>query len=342
MVLAAGLGERLRPLTERRAKPSLPLMNRPLILHVLDGLARGGVTKAVVNLHHRPESLEAVLAAGAPEGLAVETSFEPAILGTAGGLRAALGRFDAAEPILVVNADSLCDVDLGALAAAHAAARAGPGAAATLAVRARGRGDPYTPVHLDAGGRVCAIGGEGGPGPGEPVTFIGVHIVASEALGRIPEEGPSDLVRDVYLPILKEGGRLGAHRHDGWWIEVGSPRLYLEAHLRLLEEPSFLARLPAACGTPAPGPRPSLVGPACEGHGRARLQSAVLGPRCRLGDGCEIAGSVLGAGVALGRGCRVEGSVVAEGVELPAIAAVVNSLVLPPERPGGPARILPL
>ena len=389
MLLAAGLGERMRPLSSGRAKPSLPLMNRPLLLHALDHLARAGVRKVVVNLHHAPETVEAILSsARLPAALSVAISREPQILGTSGGIRAALQHFDAGEPILVMNADSLSDADLGALAAAHEAAREARRAPATLAVRGRRPGESYSPVHLDSQGLVCGIGDAGEVGDvreegdvrrvreagevedvreaghvreagevrrvgetreeGEaldvrsPVTFIGLHVVAPEAVARIPASGPSDIVRDVYQPHLREGGRLGAHHHRGWWVEIGTPALYLKAHLDLIGERGFLASLPRTAGGLVEDLDRVFAGPGCEGLERARVRSTVLGPACRLGDGCAIQGSILGTCARVGRGAKVVSSIGWDGAEVPDGATIRSSLVLAGAKPGSPAEVLAL
>ena len=340
MLLAAGYGERMRPLTADRAKPSLPLLNRPLILHALDQLARHGVRRVVVNLHHQPESLRRILEAATPAGMSIAYSEEASILGTAGGIRAALPLLDSESPLLVMNADSLSSADLGALAAAHAAARASFAAAATLAVRPRSSDDAYSSVYLDDLSRLCGIGEIGEKG--ESTTFIGAHILEPEAISRIPREGISDIVRDVYLPILGEGGRLGAWRNTGWWVEIGTPLLYLKAHLTLLEEPSFLATLPAAAGTLRGGDTASFVGPGCEGLPRARLERSSLGAACWLGGDAVVRGSVLGARARVGRQAHIEDSIVWEGVEIPGGHAVHGSLVLPPAPGTDAIRNLPL
>jgi len=332
MVLAAGEGLRMRPFTETRAKPSLPLMNRPLLSHALDLLARQGVEKVVVNLHHRPESLRAILESEAYPRMSVAASFEPAILGTAGGIRAAMKHFDPDAPLLVLNADSLCNLDIAALASAHVEAAARHRAPATLAVKDRDPSEAYSPVHLDASGRVAGIGDAGERGI--PATFIGVHLLSPEALARIPGSGSSDTVRDIYIPWLREGRLLGAFAHRGWWIEAGTPALYLRAHLRLLRDGAFLAALSPACGAILAGASVSFVGTDCDGLAGASLAGSVLGPGCRLAEGSLIARSLLAQGVRVGKGARVEDSVIWDGVAVPDGEAVKSSLLMSSGKPG--------
>jgi NDP-sugar pyrophosphorylase family protein len=340
MVLAAGLGLRMRPLTEDRAKPTLSLMNRPLILHVLDHLAKHGIRKAVVNLHHQPERLRAIVESGGPEGLSIAFSEEPVVLGTAGGIRQALDHFDRGRPLLVVNADSFCDVSVSALWDVLFAGPASAPPVAALAVRPRREGEPYSPVHLDSSGRICGIGATGARG--EPMTFLGVHVLTPEAIDRIPLDGTPDVVRDVYLPILSGGGTLGAHRHPGYWVEIGSPPLYLDAHMALLSVDRFMDGLDASSGRKLPGKPRSLAGAGCEGVDGASIEASVIGRGCRLGRGSAIVRSLVGESVVVGAGARIEDSVIWDGAEVPPGESVRSSLVLAPERAGGELRRQPL
>lgn len=336
MLLAAGLGERMRPLTEERAKPALPLLNRPMLLHALDLLHRHGVGRVVVNLHRHPETILAALEGEVPAGMSLATSFEPEILGTAGGLRAALVHLDPSQPVLVLNADSLADADLAELAAAHEAARARHGAEATLLVRPRREGEAYSPVHLDESGAIVGIGSTGAAG--RAATFLGIHILGPEAIERIPRAGASDLVRHVYLPLLLEGRKLGACEHRGWWVEVGNPSLYLRANVSLLDEAEFVASVPPRSGTAIRREGiPSFLGPGSEGVEAARLTRVVAGERCRFERGSSVSGSVLGAAVQVGREASVEESIVGPGVVIPDGARWRARLVLLPSG-GGPLR----
>ena len=138
MVLAAGLGLRMRPLTLLRAKPALPVLNRPLIHWTLELLRRHGVTDVVVNLHHLPGTVRRAVGDGSTLGLRVSYSYERRILGTAGGPRK-VRRFFGDEPFLLVNGDVLFDFDLSDLVRRHAAS----GARATLALKAYRRVEAY-------------------------------------------------------------------------------------------------------------------------------------------------------------------------------------------------------
>jgi NDP-sugar pyrophosphorylase family protein len=154
MVLAAGLGLRMRPLTLLRAKPALPVLNRPLLHWTMEKLARAGVREAVVNRHHLPETIADVLGTGKRWGLLVRYSDEPVILGTGGGPRAVRGWFGD-DPLLIVNGDVLFDMDLRRLLAVHEAR----GARATLALRRNPVPYAYSPVVTERSGRILSIAG---------------------------------------------------------------------------------------------------------------------------------------------------------------------------------------
>lgn len=248
MVLAAGLGTRLRPLSDRIAKPAVPFFGRPILLHALDLLAKAGVTEAVVNTHHRPADIEA-LADEAP--LPLRFSHEPEILGTGGGLANARNLFDDQDELIVVNGDVVFDLPVAEALAAHRAS----GAAVTLLLVPNPDPARY--------GRVVAIdpfSGYGsarglrrvdeilGPKPdGEGFLFSGASIHSRRALDLLPA-GPSEIVPTLWRPLAAEG-RLAGFVSDGLWYELGTLHDLLEGHLDLMRR--ILAGRPEARGLAA-------------------------------------------------------------------------------------------
>ncbi len=325
VLLSAGLGERLRPLTSDRAKPSLPLMNYPLILHALGRLKRGGVDRVAVNLHHAPESITRILELGGAYLPEIVLSPEERILGTGGGVVAALRRLGGAAPILVANGDALSDLDLARLAASHRRAVEDFGAVATLALRPRRLDDPYTPVWVDPEGALCGIGETGAKGAMH--VFMGVQILEQAAIDGLPPTGPSDLMKDIYFPLLRVGKRLGAAVHDGWWVEIGTPRLYLRANLDLLARDPFLASLPPEAGRLVSGLRQVFVAGDGSGLEGSSLEECVIGEGASVGPGAAVARSLLGRGARVEKGARVEDCIVWEGARVGPGAEVMQSLV---------------
>ncbi|WP_059437098.1 nucleotidyltransferase family protein, partial [Anaeromyxobacter sp. PSR-1] len=266
MVLCAGLGTRLRPLTARVPKPAVPVCGVPLVRYALALLAGAGVRRAVVNVHHLPDVMAAEAEAAARAlGLSLTVSREPVIAGTGGALREARAALRGADELLLVNGDVLFDVDLGAALAAHR----GSGALATMVLLPMPAGARYAAVEVDAGGAVRRIAGRYGPG-GEglvPWHFSGVHVLSAALLDAVPAEPfEADVNRHVYPPLMASGAIRG-HVAAGYWNDLGTPERYLEANRDLLAGRVPLARFPGA--EPFAGaPRSAAGDPPCAAGAR--------------------------------------------------------------------------
>jgi NDP-sugar pyrophosphorylase family protein len=319
MVLAAGLGRRMRPLTLLRAKPVLPVLGRPLLHWTMERLARAGVREVVVNLHHLAGTVTAALGSGRRWGLRIRYSEEPVILGTGGGPRAARGLLGD-EPLLLVNGDVLFDFDLHRLLAAHRDS----GAGATLALRDNPDPGAYSPVVCDRAGRILSIAGRPAPAAGRPAMFASVHVVDPALLDRLPA-GPSDSVRDLYIPLLAEGKLLRGVRTGGAWYDLGRPSLYRDAQLRLL---------------PGRGRDRVLVDAGARVAATARARRSVVGKGARVAASARVERSVLWDGARVEPGGRVVGSIVVTGAvvrsgERARGVAVLPSAALGPEQDAG-------
>jgi NDP-sugar pyrophosphorylase family protein len=308
MVLAAGLGLRMRPLTLLRAKPALPVLNRPLLHWTMERLARAGVTHVMVNLHYLPETVTDVLGRGRRWGLVMRYSDEPVLLGTGGGPRAVRGLFGR-EPMLIVNGDVLFDFDLRRLLAVHRAC----GARATLALRRNPIPYAYSPVVVDRSGRILSIAGRPRRARGPVTMFASAHVLDPALLDRLPE-GASDSVRDLYIPALAEGAHLQGVRTEGAWYDFGRPSLYRDAQLRLL---------------PGRGPDRALVDGKARVAATARLRRSVVGSGARVASGARVERSVLWEGAAVEAGARLSGAIVATGGVVRAGDRAEDVIVLP-------------
>ncbi len=326
MLLCAGVGERMLPLTRRLPKPALPVLGRPIVLTNLERLARGGFETLVVNLHHLPDVLRRVIDDASPATRpAVRFAEEPTILGTAGALRGAAHLLRGEGTFLVHNGDFLSDVDLAAALEAHRRS----GMLATLVLAAAR--DGYSRVEVDDAGRVLAIAGR--PGPAGPAAagsylFTGMQILQDEVIDRIPADTPSDIIRDVHLGLLGEG-RLGSYVHRGFWWEFGDPETFLEGCLRLIEMPDGER---ARVGTTdrvrdLEGARVA-VGALADFHTGVQLERRVaLGYGTRVSEGSWLADSVVMPEVWIGPGSRLERVLVGPGTEIPAGFEARDALV---------------
>lgn len=270
MILAAGLGTRLRPLTEELPKPLVPVGDAPAILQIQRHLAAYGIEQILLNSHFLATAFEEV-----PWVLPTRCIYEPNILGTAGGVANARGALDDRSPLLVWNGDILADIDVNALfSAAH-----GVAAAWCVAPRSVGEGT----VGLDQHGCVVRVrkfhtgieiyGGD----------FLGVQVLSPEVIAQLPKEGC--LVGDVLGPMLAQGAKIQAVKHTLPWDDIGTLAAYLRANLRWLgQRPSFVgvgARVDAIL-------KNTIVGSGAEVE-CGRLERVVVWP------GAKVSGSLQNA-----------------------------------------------
>ena len=217
LVLTAGLGTRLRPLTDVRAKPAIPVAGEPMIRRIISWLAAHGVTDVVLNLHHRPETLTAVVGDGADLSVHVRYSWEPRILGSAGGPRQALPLV-AADPFLVVNGDTIADVDLSMLAAAHDTSDA----VVTLALVPNREFHRYGGVLLDPEGRVTGFVNRGPSAEGS-YHYIGVQVVHTAAFDAVPPGEAARSIGGVYDTLIRQQpGSVRGFVSDAEFWDVGT------------------------------------------------------------------------------------------------------------------------
>jgi mannose-1-phosphate guanylyltransferase len=269
MVLAAGLGSRLRPLTHLLPKPLVPVGDRPALAHVLGRLAAAGIRRMVVNAHHGRDKLEEFLTAHAEYG-AVALSVEAELLGTAGGVARAATLLGAGD-VLIWNADILASIDAAALVAAHAGARS----AATLVVQRRERGSGS--VGLDPAGRVVRLRGERVADESVGGEFLGIHVLGEELRKVLPDRGC--LVGDVYIPAMRRGAKLQAFASEDPFFDIGSVATYLEANLAWLaarQWPHWMG--PGAELGPGVSLERTLLGPGAEARGLGVLDRCVVWP----------------------------------------------------------------
>lgn len=221
IVLAAGLGTRLRPLTFRSPKPLLPVGGVPILMFNLFLIKAFGIRRIVLNLHHLPNKIRRCFGDGKSLGLKLSYSFEPKILGTAGGIAQALdGLRD--EATFVLNGDIIFDLDLKKMAESHRRA----GAKATLGCVPKDRATVNSFVEFDSQGRIRRIAG--GPELPPPLPrlkqaiFTGAHLLEPSLFQDFPRHAFGCVVRQIYQPALARGDRLQAYEHRGSWWDLGS------------------------------------------------------------------------------------------------------------------------
>lgn len=220
MVLAAGLGTRLRPLTDDRPKALVEVGGRPLIAYNLELLARFGVTDVVINLHYHGDALRLALGDGASFGLRIRYSPEDPLLDTGGGLRHA-ERFLAGDDFLVMNSDTIVDLALDRVIARHRKARA----AATLVLRRDPEQARYGEIEIDGHDRIRRFLGQPSV-VSEPLTalmFAGVHVLSPDVFRYMPAGGAFSMTRTIYPAMLAADALLLGYPFDGFWRVIDTP-----------------------------------------------------------------------------------------------------------------------
>jgi mannose-1-phosphate guanylyltransferase len=314
MVLAAGRGERMRPLTAEQAKPALPVLGRSLLARIVQELTAAGVAELSVNAWHGAESLAAALG---EEPLDVELFREPRLMGTGGALAAPAARLGRHPVFLLHNGDTLAFAPLAALGSAAAE----EGALGALLVR-RGRASGYGGVIVDEG----RVTGTFTPGddavPAErAAAYLGVGALRRELLERVPRDRPSELFPDVLLPALSGGGALRALVYEGPWLEFTAPLSYRDLLVGLVASavPGGTLDLPGGAARLAPGrPVPVFVGEGAHVDPSARLGAGVVVERgARIEAGAELERTVVLDGAHVGTGAHLAGVVVDAAAVVP-------------------------
>jgi mannose-1-phosphate guanylyltransferase len=341
MILAAGFGRRMVPLTLARAKPALPFLNRPLLLRQIDFLAALGVREAVINLHHLSESLLDLLRPRPGRGghgpfdiggVRVHVSLEARRLGTSGGVRGTIDHFRGGGTFLCVNADMVLELDLAAAIAAHRRS----GADATL-VLVPEPSPEFNPVFHD-GRRLLGFGPGKPPEKARAGTFTGVHLIEPRLLERLPE-GTSEFVPDLYAPLIQDGHAPAVYESPGRWWEVGTPERYIDLQAAALTGPALGGQRhwPEGTGRPrARGMEQAQLSPASTwgegcvfGLGAALGEGAILGNQVVVAAGARVSRAVIMDGAVIGDGAAVEMSAVGPATRIPAGAVLARALLQP-------------
>jgi NDP-sugar pyrophosphorylase family protein len=233
MILAAGFGERLWPLTADRTKPALPVLGKPLVGYVAEYLARFGIMDVVVNLHHEPDSVRRALGDGSRFGVNLEYVHEPVILGTSGALDNARQLLEDGT-FIVINGKLITDIDLHAAIESHRSRKA----LATLVLLENKQRERFSVVETHDG-RVTRFSGmplaELDPATGAaPLMFTGIQILESRIFDYIPRGVFSHSTMDVYPRAIAKGEVIAAHVADGTWFELSTLQRYLDISLALL------------------------------------------------------------------------------------------------------------
>ena len=326
MILAAGLGTRLRPITYSRPKPMVPVLNRPVMEHIVRLLARHGFTEVIANLHWFPEQIKGHFRDGSEFGIELSYSEEEQLLGTSGGVRRAADFLG--ESFLVISGDALTDIDLAAMRHFHES----HDGIATLATRRVVDTSQFGVVITGPDGRVQGF--QEKPDPAEALSDLancGIYMFRSEIFDYFPDPGRSmaagpddppgfaDWAMDVFPALLDGDVPFYSHEIDAYWNDIGN--------LEELREGNF----DALRGEVAVDPGQPEVQPGVRSGsdlGAAEVSApALIGSGVELGDAVRLEGPVvIGDGCRLGPGALVKESVLLDEAELAARAVLAGGI----------------
>jgi len=312
MVLAAGLGTRLRPLTYEITKPMVPVLDRPVMEHIVDLLDQHGFEQVIANLHYFPDSIREHF------GDRLEYRYEPELLGTAGGVRAC-SAFFGDETFLVISGDALTDIDLGALVARHRAA----GGVATLAVKKVPDTREYGVVLHDRDGRITGF--QEKPAPDEALSDLGncgIYMFEPGIFDYFPDRPFVDWAKDVFPVLLENDVPFHIHELRDYWNDIGSLSELrggtfdaLCGELRLhVDAEEYKPGILLADGA-APREDAEIEAPVWIGH------DVQIGQRVRL-----MGPLVLGDGVRIGNRAQLRSSIIFPGTEVAAESILIGAI----------------
>lgn len=303
-ILAAGFGQRMRPLTEHVPKPLLPVASIPLIGYNLRLLAHHGIKDVIINLHHLGNKIRDALGDGEAYGMKISYSQEEEILGTGGGLKKKHEELQH-ETFVVLNSDTIMDVNLTEVIARHHKS----GALSTLVLRQDPRQQEFGQIEIDEQYRIRKILGHGADDnedvPLRSCMFVGAHIIEPRLLDYIPQDVESCIMRYAYTKALQNGEYLGSYLMNGYWNDAGTPQRYFQANVDAMTHHMKLHHLDPLSGYELT-PRKDLEDAVCMGHNvdigagvrieppvllgnDVRLsESASVGPRCVLGNNTHV------------------------------------------------------
>jgi len=298
MILAAGFGTRLFPLTIDRTKPAIPFLGKPLVGYVAEYIAGFGITDVIVNLHHQPQSVKDALGDGSRFGVNIEYTIEqPKILGTAGALDFARPHLQD-DTFIIVNGKIITDIDITAAIETHKRS----GAIATMVLKENHKRESFTVVNT-TNGFIDFFGPHATPVTEAelrdieheiptPLMFTGIHIVEPEILDMIPRGVYSDTVTNIYMPYLKNGGKIAAHVAEGEWFELSTIPRYLDISLAMMKQGNV------------------HFGKNCSLGGSATLKDSIIWDNVTVGDGASLYRTIVADGVTIEPGERFENAAI--------------------------------
>jgi len=310
MVLAAGFGTRLQPLTRVLPKPMFPVLGRPLLSHTFDLLRSANISEVAVNIHHLPDHIIDYFENEKPLNLNLHFSREEKILGTAGGIKK-VQSFLEDGPFILINSDIITDIDLNRVIEFHKKNNS----KLTLVVRQDASPEQFDPIEICEDGRIAHFVGASFMNPVDNTTrvmFTGIQIMEPEIFERIPSGQFCGTTEDVFPQMIEDGTPVFGYLYHGYWRDMGNRKSYLQANADALDRKVQLKGIPSHEPSGPLIVPPVLIGHNCRIAGDSQIgPHTVIDPNCTIKNGAVIENSVLWEGVTVGNGTTVKQSVIA-------------------------------
>ncbi len=309
MILAAGFGTRLWPLTEDRTKPAIPFLNRPLITYSVEYLAQARISDIIINLHHQPDSITKPLGDGSQFGVQIHYSYEEVILGSSGAIDKVRNLL-MDDDFVVINGKIITEIDLQAAIAEHKERNA----VATLVLKENVGRERFSIVEIDERRYISRFAGFPQPIANEiaiaegqsandpvakadlaPLMFVGIQVLSPRIFEYVPRDCFSHSVNDVYPKAMAAGEAVIAHITKGDWYELSTIERYLESSIHFAHQKGM---------------------------------TNVVGENCLIEENATVEDSILWNRVTVERGARVHQCVLADDVRIPADAVIERAVVV--------------
>ena len=314
LILAGGKGTRLRPLTINTPKPIVPVANSPFLLYQIDLMQSGGIDEIILSLSYQPRKIEDLLKDGSDYGVRIRYAVEGTPLGTGGAFKNAEDQIDSTT--VVFNGDVLTALDLSKVIALHKDRKA----VATIVLTPVDNPSAYGLVETDAEGWVKRFIEK--PGPDEITTNMinaGVYLLEPSVLQYMPRGEAYSFERGLFPTLLEHNERVLAYNLDRYWIDIGTPHMYLEVHHDILNQKYVSPRVAKTALDRSTLPsgaivdNKSIIDSDVTIRSGVRIENSVIGRNCRIDEGAQIIDSVIWSGNTIDADARIVGSVVGKG-----------------------------
>jgi NDP-sugar pyrophosphorylase family protein len=329
LILAGGKGTRLRPLTINTPKPIVPVANSPFLLYQVDLMRSGGIEDIILSLSYQPRKIEDLLKDGTDYGVRIRYAVEASPLGTGGAFKNAEQHIDSTT--VVFNGDVMTSIDLSAVMAIHRERKA----VATIVLTPVDNPSAYGLVETNAEGWVQRFVEKPGPNEINGNTInAGIYLLEPSVLKYMPKGEAYSFERGLFPTLLENKEPVLSYILNDYWIDIGTPKKYLEVHYDILAKrfksdrvaPNLLDRNSLAPGTVVDNK--SIIDADVKIGAGVRIENSVVGRNCKIDEGAQIMDSVVWSGNTIDADARIAGSIIGKGCYIGRSVSLRPGLVL--------------